>query len=309
MDKNLLEEKIERIFSEISEIPESQREDSAEFSSLKSNLTEKAWQWAEITFGKTKIQNAGVEIMKCVGLCISSFDSTCGKFICYLSASLKNEISRANEKNAVFEARCIKIPSKKITVAEMAVRYAMANQMHIGSQKTLEMIAQAFGIEYAKIEETVRLYFQDETISENSADEDDEDFSLFDTNSVNKNLLNRYQADKKILDDENLSEIEDYIAKIDRKIQEQQKRTQPYISALVTNQLLHELDNAHLACSDMDFLDGVSFISTKESREIVSQFMHGEPLSQENVAKMFGRDKTDASRTMRGFLEKLKKDL
>lgn len=302
MDKNLLEERIERIFSEIAEIPENQRKDSAEFSSLRNKLAEKVWQWAEMTFGKSKIQNASVEIMKCVVQCISSFDSTYGKFICYLSASLKNEISRAKEKNAVFEASCIKIEEKARRLMKNVFQYLDENALNINSAETQLKISQIFGIEPKKIANLARLEIHSETVGESALKSDGEEFSIFETIAGKE----ENPCDRLSKNDELCSLLE----KIDKEISALQLRTRPYVSSLVTFSLLRELETAGILEDSMiKMFNEFSFFQTDESLKILAEFRKNPNLTQEEVASWFGRDKSDASRTMRKFLEKLKKDL
>ena len=105
--------KITATFSELLLLKEKNKQDSEEFTSLRTKLAGNIWKWASGVFQKAWVQNAGEEIMKCVNLSITSFDGSAKKYIPYISVSIKNEIRRANEKLKLFESSATSFPQKK----------------------------------------------------------------------------------------------------------------------------------------------------------------------------------------------------
>ena len=82
----------------------------------------------------------------------------------------------------------------------------------------------------------------------------------------------------------------------------------PYLAALLMHRVLTELENARIEKDEIEeLLQNMSFACESESKLVVKSFFgSGEFVSQEQIAAWFGRDKTDASRTLRNFLKKMK---
>ena len=96
---------------------------------------------------------------------------------------------------------------------------------------------------------------------------------------------------------------------IEKVWESSQDRTKPYLSALLTRQVLEELEQAGIdRGTALDNLAGRAFAMTDEAFKVKEAFLSGESCpAQQELAAWFGKDKTDASRTMRNFLEKLKR--
>ncbi|MBR1713932.1 MAG: hypothetical protein IJ717_03180 [Treponema sp.] len=89
-----------------------------------------------------------------------------------------------------------------------------------------------------------------------------------------------------------------------------EKRTKTYISALITSQFLCEAESANIEIENaLDLIRKKTFAETQEARKVIELFQKNELPTQEEVASWFGKDKTDASRTMRKFLDKIKPSL
>lgn len=308
MEKDKLESKIKKIAEELLSIPEETRTKSEDLTILKTKLADFSWRWAEGVFGKTKIECAGEEIMKCAAACLKNFSGQPDDFIKYLSASLKTQIERANERNAESESSAMKAPEKKSRLAKNAIRYAEENALEIRSDAAQEKIARIFGLPKEKIRRALDCCFTCRTEDEFVIGDDGEYASMFDTALLSPKSRNRYPAEKALLDGDMQAKLKHKLFRIDLIFQKKQERVKPYLSALIMRQILFELDNAKIDFGQFPaFLSEFNFSKYGKSAELLENVASGKDIpTQEETAAMFGKDKTDASRTMRGFLEKMK---
>ena len=305
MDKTKLEERITRVASEIFRIPAQSRTGSAEFLSLRTKLAECLWNWARLTFDEEKVRNSGTEIMDCVNRSLESFNGPSADYIKYISASLKKEITRASERKIVFDERAISLPEKKRRLLKNMIRSAKEYGKDIQNKECQEHLASMYGHTKEEIADLVKWYFQSSVQSETTVNDEGEEISLLDTKRVFENSGGRTPAQEL----EQKDEISLVLTSIDKVFTEQQDRTKPYLSALLTRQLLEELEQAGIdRGTALDNLAGRAFAMTDEALKVKEAFLSGESCpAQQELAAWFGKDKTDASRTMRNFLDKLKR--
>ena len=293
-----LECKITEIFSELLLLKEKNKQESEEFNSLRTKLAGNIWKWASGVFQKAGVQNAGEEIMKCVNLSITSFDGSAEKYISYISVSIKNEIRRANEKLKLFESSAISFPQKK-----QMIRWAEQYGKNISDLEVQERLAGIFGTSKSEINELLRLQKQSKTTGEKSVDEDGNEYSVLDDKSVyQKSGCGDVDFDSLI----ELEGLDSCVEKINDAYLNSQERTKTYISALITRQFLCEAESANIEIETaLDLIRKKTFAETQEARKVIELFQKNELPTQEEVASWFGKDKTDASRTMRKFLKKM----
>lgn len=305
MDKTKLEEKITRVASEIFQIPAQSRTGSAEFLSLKTKLAECLWNWARLTFDEEKVKNSGTEIMDCVNRSLASFNGQAADYIKYISASLKKEISLANERKTVFDERAIRLPEKKRRLLKSMIRSAKEYGKDIQNKECQEHLARMYGHTEKEIADLVKWYFQSSVQSETTVNDEGEEISLLDTKRVFENSGGRTPAQEL----EQKDEISLVLTSIDKAFSEQQDRTKPYLSALLTRLVLEELESAGTdSTSSLEYLAGRAFAMTDKAIEVKEAFLSGDSCpAQQEVAAWFSKDKTDASRTLRNFMEKMKR--
>ena len=275
-----------------------------EFKTLRTKLTDAAWRWASLTFGTARTETAGVEIMQCVNRCITNGTSENGAFLHYLSAALKSEIKRANERNAVQESRNITLPENKRRKLKQMIRYAESCGKDISAVQTQEKLATVFCCSATEIAELIQHTELTKTVPEQAENADGEVVSLLETASIFARSGDRTAEEEAVLTEE----LEYLLNTIDGVFLSSQERTKAYLSALLTHRLLTELENARVSAQMIEtLLFGKRFASTAEARKVVQSFFgNGVFITQEEVAAWFGRDKTDASRTMRKFWERWK---
>ena len=298
-----LECKITEIFSELLLLKEKNKQESEEFNSLRTKLAGNIWKWASGVFQKAGVQNAGEEIMKCVNLSITSFDGSAEKYISYISVSIKNEIRRANEKLKLFESSAISFPQKKQRQLKQMIRWAEQYGKNISDLEVQERLAGIFGTSKSEINELLRLQKQSKTTGEKSVDEDGNEYSVLDDKSVSqKSGCGDVDFDSLI----ELEGLDSCVEKINDAYFNSQERTKTYISALITRQFLCEAESANIEIETaLDLIRKKTFAETQEARKVIELFQKNELPTQEEVASWFGKDKTDASRTMRKFLKKM----
>ena len=103
-----------------------------------------------------------------------------------------------------------------------------------------------------------------------------------------------------------MEELNSCIEKMNNVYLKSQDRTKKYLSALITRQFLFGAENANIEIKKaLALIRKKPFADTQEARKVIELFLKNTLPTQEDVASWFDRDKTDASRTMRKFLEKL----
>lgn len=295
MDRNQLEEKIVRIAKEIFSIPKEQRNTSCEFLALRTKLADCVWRWAHLTWNEKKLENASCEIMDCVNRSLDGYKGNYEEFIQYLSASLKNEISRANEKLSVAEKTSIRVPEKKYRTIKNVIHYCEDCGKDIFVPSVQDSICKLFGITEKKLVELLRLHNLSST----------QDTVVLDTADIFRNSSYDLPEEKLLLNDDLNKEL----VLVDSVFDNSQERTQPYLSALLVREVLEELESNGIDYKmSLEHLHNWHFSRTQEARKVIEAFLSEEQCpSQQEVAAWFGRDKTDASRTLSKIKEKMRK--
>ena len=309
MDKTKLEEKITRTVEEIFSYPEAYRkaeELTEELKTLRTKLADAVWRWAKLTFGEGRIANAGKEIMECVDRTLEGFQGESESYINYISAAVSDEIRRAYERNRVFEERQIPLPEKKMRLLRNMLRYAeLTGRGHLfDTADGRAKLAGCYDMTGKELERLLIWNARSTTVSENSENGDGEDFLLFDRG----NFVQQYSHENAEATLFQKEALEEQIVAIDAMYSGEQERTKPYLSALLTRQVLEELEKGGVeSATALKLLEKCSFAMMDKARKVKETFLSGDKCpTQQEVAAWSGRDKTDASRTMRKFLAKMK---
>lgn len=299
MDKQQLEEKIRAAAAEIFSLAETERhKGSEEFNSLKAKLATNIWNWCNTVFGKPKTGNAGGEIMECINRSLSSFKGSPAEYMKYIAVSLKNDIRRTKAKATDEEKHLIRLPDKKERKIKQFLHFAEQYGKDIRNTDTQQLIAKEFSCSVEDVSERVQCYFQSFVQGDTIVSDNGEELSLWEIVPAPENMTEDF--DVKI-------ELEHCLIEIDKAFASVQKRTKPYLSVLITHRLLVELETAKLDTdSSIALLCKKSFAKTAAAQKIIEAYKAGgDSCSQEDVAGRFRRDKTDASRTLKNFLEKV----
>lgn len=302
--KEKFEGKITRTVSEILLLKEEGKSETEEFNSLRTKLADLIWRWAECVFKKNELENAGEEIMKCVNWSVKSFDGSPEKYMSYIFVSLKKEIQRANEKLSILKASAIDIPEKKRRLIHQMSRWAEQCGKDISDSDVQKKLASIFGVKEGEIAELLTIKKRALTVGEFSPDDCGNEISLFDSAFVSvKNGCGNIDFDF-FESSERMNEMLDLINSTFLKSQE---RTRPYLSALVTRQFLEEIKSSLGVEDSVGLILKMDFAGSDGARKIIEMFRADSLPTQEKVAGWFKKDKTDASRTLGGFLRKMEK--
>lgn len=304
MNKKQQEAKIIRIATELFPFVQQKNTACAEFLTLRTKLTDAVWRWALLTFNPEKIENAAIEIMECVNRSVLSYEGTAEHYINYLAHSLKKEINRANIKLHTFHSEIIPLPENKRRKRNQLCAAAAHYGKDIERAETQAWLAKRTGCQISEIIKLMQWQLQTAVQSEHIDSENSNGYSLFD--SVALCIQNGYKtADTFLIEQDH---IECCLRLIDVAFVASQDRTKPYLSALLTHRVLCELDAAKVDSTVIAVvLRNVRFSDTEHGRTIIRLFFEAKSFpTQEDIAVQFGKDKTDASRTIHKFLQKVR---
>ena len=300
MDKQQLEKRIQATATEIFSLAETSRRDRSEdFKFLKAKLATDIWKWCAAVFGSERTGNAGVEIMECINRSLSSFKGEVTGYMNYIAAALKKEITRATAKAKNEERSLIRLSEKKQRKIRQFLRFAERCGKDITNPDVQKMIAKDYSYPVEEVSRWRQYYVQSFVQGDTIVSDDGEERSLWDTVPAQETMLDEAVILK--------IGLECCLTEIDKAFAAAQERTKPYLSALITHRLLVELESAQ---ADMDnaiaLLRSASFAKTEGAQKIIVEYQKGGAFClQEDIAKRFDRDKTDASRTLKNFLEKV----
>lgn len=305
MDKKQQEAKIIRIATELFPFVQQQNTACAEFLTLRAKLTDAVWRWALLTFNPEKIENAAVEIMECVNRSVLSYEGSAEHYINYLARFLKQEINHANIRLHTFQSEIIPLPENKRRKWNRLCVAAAHYGKDIERAETQEWLAKRTGCTVNEIAKLMEWKVQTAIQSEHIDFENGNGYSLFDSAAVC--IQNGYKtADAFLIEQDHIKHC---IRLIDVAFVASQDRTKPYLSALLTHRVLCELDAAKVDSTVIAVvLRNVRFSDTEHGRTLIRLFFEAEAFpTQEDIAAQFGKDKTDASRTISSFIKKLQK--
>lgn len=236
-------------------------------------------------------------------------------FISYFEVSIKEEFEHSMCKNKRIEKnQGTGISEKKQRIYSDYNRFKTAVQMCAKNRKDLTesriqelyiSTSNHYEITIEKLREIIlavsnaSVLLESDTISTSDEEEGTATvfYSLAGADSVEKNLFDKAKK---------IDEIAQTLLALDKEYSCAQERTKPYLSALLMRQILSELKSARIDSNQVVSLLGNSaFAQTEKAQIILKRFLSDDELpKQEEVAAMFGRDKTDASRTIQKFQKK-----
>lgn len=284
------EEKIRKLMEDVVEMRD--KTHAAEWDALKGKLAEAVWKYAK-RLDREGASECGVEIMETLKGVMENFSPDKGDCIHYINKSLKNLMCKRKEKMRVEAVRNgIKFPEQRIKNMK---RLCESSGKDIGSPEVQEWIARAQGLPLERVRLLLQADIDCRVHSESQIGTDEEGCSLF-------NFYAGTDPDNEVEMMEELHSTSNCIQQIWMK---SQKRSQDYLSALVTRQLLGE---ASRFVPDAKLVPALrQYVFCNEN--ILEQYLKGRLPLQEEVAEQFGKGKTDASRKMRDFREKLSDSL
>ena len=307
-EKEKLEFKIEKTAKEILSLKESSCCDDSEYKTLLTKMSDLIWRWSKIVFGE-KTKNASVEIMECIKRSLKNFNGN--DYIKYISVALRNEINNANKKNQLFEKQQISIPEKKQRKINSLLKYIESSGKTLTHPDDLKNISKTLNMEISEIQELLNIKQQSEVLSDTVQACDGEVFSLTDSFVSEHNFT--YNPETNFLELETERELEDlfslignlYLEEIDNT--ENQKKPKQYLGALITRQILKELSETPNFSQSKIYrmLESKCF----SDNTVLELFIQDKLPNQQDIAEWYNKDKTDASRKLKTFLQKLQEKL
>ena len=305
MEKKHWELKIIKTVSELLPFIQSSNTASVEFLTLRTKLANAVWKFAALTFGTANIENASVEIMECVNRSVLSYKGTAEHYINYIASALKQEIIRANGKLHTFNTSAISLPDKKQRQLHQLCSEAEQYGKDLNAAETQMWLAERSGYPVSEIAQLIEWKYQTRVKSEYSISKEGEEISLFeyivpaayaDNSTAETNLVEKLT-------------LEQVLQTVDAAFTASQNHIKPYLSALLTHRILCELDAAKIDRETIvGILSNITFAGTEHGEKLIRLFFEAEAFpTQEDIAKQFRKDKTDASRTISVFIKKLQK--
>lgn len=313
-DKIQLEDKINKIVTSLFSLKKSDDFDESEYKTLFTKLSDLIWRWAKITFGQ-KIENASIEIMECIKRSLSSFKEGENEYVKYISASLKIEIEKANRKNQLSERELIRIPEKKRIRIKQIFKYAEGYGKSLESNSDLKKIASVFNLSDFDLKELLQWKHQAGVLQDCVISNDDNEISLIESQISSQSFLFNPEAvflNKEI--NKNIeNRIKDFLSLVDevfvqeKEKTENQKKSKQYVGALITRQIMEDLSKIH----SIDQTKICRMLNKKRftDQTVLELFKQEKLISQQEIAAWYNKDKTDASRKVNTFLQKLQENL
>ena len=307
MEKQQQEAKIIRIATELFPFVQQKNTACMEFLTLRTKLTDAVWRFAALTFGTANIENAGEEIMKCLNRSVLSYKGTAEHYINYIASALKHEIIRANGKLHTFNTATISLPDNKQRTLHQLCSEAEQYGKDINTAATQIWLAERTCYPVSEIAQLIKWKFRTTVKSEYSMSKDGKEISFFEYTAAAVNTGN-LAAETHLVEKLDLEEV---LQAIDAVFTASQNHTKPYLSALLTHRILCELDAAKI---DREIIVGIlsntTFAGTEHGKKLIQLFFESKTFpTQEDIAAQFGKDKTDASRTIRVFIKNCKKSV
>lgn len=217
-------------------------------------------------------------------------------FLHYVNAAVKNEISRERQKDYLHG---LKVPQKIFRQWKLLVHLAHVRGIDDSDINKMRELGVTLGIPKNVLEQV--LEFGKIKITGDSITVDGKKINVFDT--VQSNIRNpEVELEKK----EDTQTVFWRFKIIDEFFGKKQERVKPYLSALLTLLLFYDLATLNTQLNTKPKFSFVDIALYDELQEI--QIKGGSHPTQQDIALRFGKMKSDASRTLKNFLEEVKKN-
>lgn len=241
-----------------------------------------------MAINKYKYEPYGCEITEIATRCINNYECEKGEFLHYFNAAWLQEYRRIRGKEAQ-DSRYRGVHVTETDYRDMRVYLRYLERAGVNADELFfdERLAELTGLSLERIRELAKIH--DMSVSGDVfADSDGEEYSLWDTVQGGDNpaeIIESQQTVEKLL---NL---------VDRTYCTLQQRQRAIVSDMITIRLCSYL----LAVP----VEQYSFIS----REVMDEYVrHGCVPTQRDIAAKYHRDETSISRTMNGFIKRLKQE-
>lgn len=269
----------------------------SDFPAVRTKLASLIWEWAQIKFG-SHIENAGVEIMQCIDSSIKNYREESGSYLDYLFVSLKNAIRKIDSESIRKETYALHLPYAKQQKIRNIKKLAEDFKINIKSPETHGILSDMLGYPIEEIKNLLLYDDECKICGEFAKNSHGEEISIWDrvSSSPNEN------PESKLLQKE---KIENYFAVIDETYKKEkdstisQKKEKEYLGSLLTYTVCHELTGKNLVEHESlkNYLQQTSFFAS----EVFELYFKDSTCSQQDIARLFGKEKSDASRKIKKF--------
>lgn len=218
-------------------------------------------------------------------------------FLHYVNAAVKNEISRERQKSYLHG---LKVPQKIFRQWKQLVQLAHSRGIDIRDIHKMRQLGSLLGYSENVLEHV--LDFGNVTICSDRITVDGKESSAFDMLESDIG-----SPEKEFEKKEAMKTVLHQFFIIDSVFSKKQERVKAYVSALLTLQFYRAVS---LLFQTNEKQETFSFIDANLFNELQEKESRGEKLpAQQDIAWRFGKDKTDASRTLNRFLDDVKKEV
>lgn len=241
-----------------------------------------------LAINESKYIDFGYEIVVTARRCISNYDSTKGDFINYFNSVWAKEYRKAIGKRQA-EDVCggMHITDNDQRLIKKYLRYYHLHNVNVLDENKLALIAIAMNISVHKLKEILMTVKNTSVLKEIPQMEDGNLTSIFDIvkshNDVDEGLNFLYVLDQ-----------------IERVFLALQSRQKSLLSDLITNKIIDEL------MSNQEWLEYAKKL-TFFSNRIYEYYLEGRNTTAKDIATAYEISEQSASRSLRVFLEHLKK--
>lgn len=241
-----------------------------------------------LSINEKEYEPYGCEITEVAIRCISNFDSNKGIFLHYFNSAWKQEYSHIlGEKLHEDKYRGLRITEEDRRAVHKYIRLVDKIGMDCSTNERYRRLSEAMELPVERILELARLSNVNvggDSYTSNDGDEQ----SLWDqipgAESVSRNI-------------ETFGAIETILSRIETVYESLQNRQKPIVSDMITIKICSFLTDTRMR--------GFPFVSSSVMDEWIE---YGTVPTQRDIAKKYGRDEASISRTVKNFLEKLKKE-
>lgn len=236
----------------------------------------------------------GKALMDSAKKCIRCYNPEKGPFLHYFSRSFRREFRRDQAREQLEERRQgIRLPGKIERKILELKKYCVSRGLDPEDPEVLDKLAAVTGQRKETVAELLRIDRDSSPVSDIVRTEDGEEISLFEFVRDT-----RERTDERILQEDSVRKILDWVGVIFQEIQDRQKEL---LSMLVTAAVIQafggDLSRARKTAGEYPFFSERIFSVAGEREGQI-------PLKKE-IAEMCGRSEQSASRAFRNFTEKI----
>lgn len=240
-----------------------------------------------LSINKEKYEPYGCEITETANRCIDTYDCARGEFLNFFNYAWKKEFKYTKNRERLAEKyRGLHVSENTVRAVRKYIKCAEKIEKKDKPEELYSKLAEAMELPVKTIRELAELVDIQVETGNSISDEDEEELWGHIANNVN---IER--------DFEEKEGAENILNKVDKVFQGLRAKQQPIISDVITTKLWMCLEEPE---------QRYSFISKEVAEEWNKK---GTLPTQRDLAKKYGRDEASISRTVKTFLQKLKKEM